>query len=122
MPAPTRFDNMKFPKYVYQEYPKWVKCKDGVDRVVQNSKEEAEATGNDFMPPAPEPSKFAHLIKKPEVPAPAPQAAIAEQALTPKDVLADLKVQCESLAIDVKGTWGEKRMREAIAEKMAEKG
>lgn len=130
MGQPTRFDNMKFPKYSYQEFPKWVKCKDGVDRIVNDAMEEAEATGKRFTPPVPEPSKFAHLME----PAPAsidnlvpgdgqpvalPAVSLPDVELSENEVLADLKVQCESLGITVKGTWGEKRMREAIADHMA---
>ena len=39
------YDNMKFPSYVFAEFPKWVKDVNGKEVVVETAEEEAEVTG-----------------------------------------------------------------------------
>lgn len=37
------YDNMNFPSYKYEEYPKMVRCTDGRDKIVHNKAEELAA-------------------------------------------------------------------------------
>lgn len=37
------YDNMNFPPYKYEEYPKMVRCVDGKDKIVHNKAEELAA-------------------------------------------------------------------------------
>ncbi len=50
----TLYANMKFPPYVYREYPKWVTLADGSKVCVANQREELDALA-DAPPPVPHP-------------------------------------------------------------------
>ena len=76
------YDNMSFPTYVFREYPKWIKLKDGKAIVVDSQADELRAVANDGTE------------------APVSLEVAANAALAARDAqIEDLKAQLKALAV-----------------------
>lgn len=124
MPMPSRFDETYFPPYKYEEYPKWVKTKDGKDVVVNNVREDSEVTGRVFVD-VNKPVHVADYRPQEEVmstdshsPAPIEHSPVGTltPGMTEEETKQDLKAQLESLGIEVKRQWGVTKMRQVLHE------
>ena len=47
----SRYDNMKFPAYRYEEYPKWVRLGSGAEKLVNSKREEIAFIATDTDAP-----------------------------------------------------------------------
>lgn len=88
---------MKFPDYVYEEYPKWVHLAPGVSMRAEDAEEEARIIAE----------------YKPEKEAEKPANALTSEVKTP-DALEEFRAQATDLGIKVDGRWSEKRLQEEI--------